>query len=553
MREVTRDLADYRLSGDRSGMIDELRALEELANAAHARQARLAAAFDTAEREAQKAAGEIPAHLGRGVPEQIALARRESPYHARIQLGLAKVTHELPNAMAAFRAGLVSEYRMTQLAKETQLLTLEDRLAIDEELAADTQAFTAMSDQDAINTAKRMAIQADPAAEVERRKRAKSERYVGLRPAPEAMSYLTALLPLAQGVAAYASLRAEAERHRKAEDPRSRGQVMADTLVTRLTGTTTTEDGQPVVPVTVGLIMPDTSLLPDTTPSNDGPNPGDKPTPSNDGPAPGSEPTPNGSPAADGGSVADGSPVTDGASARGNSADSGPVTDGSPVTDGAGARADGSPVADGASARSDSAADSGPVADGGPAADGSPVTDGLAGRSDSEATAHGAGGAGSAPDEASIAGWGPIPAALARALVLGALDNNLKVFIKRLYRHPETGELVAMESSQRLFPKQMAQFLRYRDQYCRMPWCNAPIRHADHITPAAEGGPTTIENGQGLCESCNHAKQARGWTMKTTGGPGHTVQINTPTGHDYQSQAPPQPGHERNHHRPRRH
>ena len=45
------------------------------------------------------------------------------------------------------------------------------------------------------------------------------------------MSRLTGFLPVAQGVAAYAALCREADRLRAAGDPRSRDQIMADTLV----------------------------------------------------------------------------------------------------------------------------------------------------------------------------------------------------------------------------------------------------------------------------------------------------------------------------------
>ncbi|EFD74774.1 conserved hypothetical protein [Mycobacterium tuberculosis GM 1503] len=47
------------------------------------------------------------------------------------------------------------------------------------------------------------------------------------------MTYLTALLPVAQGVSVYAALTRAADTRC---DGRSRGQVMADTLVERVTG-----------------------------------------------------------------------------------------------------------------------------------------------------------------------------------------------------------------------------------------------------------------------------------------------------------------------------
>ena len=100
-----------------------------------------------------------------------------------------------------------------------------------------------------------------------------------------------------------------------------------------------------------------------------------------------------------------------------------------------------------------------------------------------------------------------------------------------------------MESRARLFPAGLARFIELRDDTCRTPYCNAPIRHHDHITPAARGGPTTADNGQGLCEACNYAKEAPGWHTTTTVENGcHTTELTTPTGATHCSQAPPPPG-----------
>ena len=71
------------------------------------------------------------------------------------------------------------------------------------------------------------------------------------------MSRLTGFLPVAQGVAAYAALGREADRLRAAGDPRSRDQIMADTLYERVTGQAVAAG----VPVEVHLVMTDTTLL----------------------------------------------------------------------------------------------------------------------------------------------------------------------------------------------------------------------------------------------------------------------------------------------------
>jgi hypothetical protein len=142
-------------------------------------------------------------------------------------------------------------------------------------------------------------------------------------------------------------------------------------------------------------------------------------------------------------------------------------------------------------------------------------------------------------DPAVLAEHGPVPADLARALIADNLDAGVKVWIKRLLTHPHSGQLIAMDSHARLFPASWGEFLNLRDQYCRTPWCNAPIRHHDHIEPHAHGGPTTAINGQGLCEDCNHTKQAPGWKATVDPAePRHTVITTTPTGRRYRSRAP---------------
>ena len=101
---------------------------------------------------------------------------------------------------------------------------------------------------------------------------------------------------------------------------------------------------------------------------------------------------------------------------------------------------------------------------------------------------------------------------------------------------------------------------------CTTPWCEAPIAHADHTTPAREGGATSFEQGAGTCARCNEGKEAPGWRHRVTylkhgdhhrgsdqhlrdhdrnrGGDGaelgaRVVQVTTPLGHQYVSEPPP--------------
>ena len=143
-----------------------------------------------------------------------------------------------------------------------------------------------------------------------------------------------------------------------------------------------------------------------------------------------------------------------------------------------------------------------------------------------------------------------MPGQLARDLVLASLaaddscaddghQGGARTTLRRLYAAPASGQLVALESRSRLFPRGLAELVRLRDQTCRTPWCDAPVRHTDHVLAHDDGGATSYGNGQGLCEACNHAKQAPGWSARPRPGPAHQVETTTPTGHRYRSTAPP--------------
>ncbi len=132
--------------------------------------------------------------------------------------------------------------------------------------------------------------------------------------------------------------------------------------------------------------------------------------------------------------------------------------------------------------------------------------------------------------------YGPVPGAVARRLTTASEAERTQ--LRRLYADP-AGRLVAMESRSRRFPAGLAAFVAMRDQVCRTPFCGAPVRHSDHVVPHAAGGQTAETNAQGLCEACNHARQAAGW--RATVSDDGTVVTTTPTGHTYTSPVPSQP------------
>jgi hypothetical protein len=137
-----------------------------------------------------------------------------------------------------------------------------------------------MGDRELTQTVRARACALDPASAAERRRKAETERHTTLRPAPDTMTWFGALLSVKHGVAVHAVLKREADRLRAAGDPRSRGQIMADTLVQRIVSPhLAAVAGGTELPIVLNLVVPDTVLLGDDTAGGHldgyGPVPGD--------------------------------------------------------------------------------------------------------------------------------------------------------------------------------------------------------------------------------------------------------------------------------------
>ena len=266
--------------GDDSARIDLIAALERAQGALSAAQSRVCAAFADSQEQAQRDSGVRARDIGKGVAAQLALARRQSLWHARRHLSWSRIlVDELPETHGALTRGETSAWRAMIVAKETLWLSREARTRIDAAIGA---RLGKLGDRQTLAETRRLAYAAAPAGFVARGAAAESERRVGIRPAPDTMARLTALLPVAQAVAAHLALTKAADTARAEGDERTRGQVMADTLVERVTGQSSAD----AVPVKVELVMPVESLVcddeqpvSDTTPSADLRDFGPIPTP----------------------------------------------------------------------------------------------------------------------------------------------------------------------------------------------------------------------------------------------------------------------------------
>lgn len=253
-------LAGVDSRDDEASLTARIAELERVKSAAAAGQARAAAALDKLRRCNEADAGVPARRRGRGVASEVALARRDSPARGGRHLGFAKaLVYEMPHTLAALEVGRLSEWRATLIVRESACLDVEDRRALDAELCADMSALDGMGDARIAAAARAIAYRLDAQAVVERAARAETERTVTIRPAPDTMTWVTALLPVARGVSVYAALKRAADT---TFDDRTRGQVMADTLVERVTG----QPAEAAQPVAVNLVLSDETLLLATAP-----------------------------------------------------------------------------------------------------------------------------------------------------------------------------------------------------------------------------------------------------------------------------------------------
>ncbi|WP_346764153.1 DUF222 domain-containing protein, partial [Arthrobacter crystallopoietes] len=206
--------------------IDRITAMEDLKAALAAAQARETEAFVASRREARAAAGISAEKRGRGLAKEVGLARKDSPNRGGKHLGLATaLVREMPYTYQALAQGRLNEWRASILVRETACLAVEDRAAVDRELCADPGTLQGCGDKRIGALAKQAALRLDPHAVVRRAAKAETGRHVSCRPAPDTMAYVSALLPVVQGVAVTAALVKAADRLKAQGDERGRGQL----------------------------------------------------------------------------------------------------------------------------------------------------------------------------------------------------------------------------------------------------------------------------------------------------------------------------------------
>ncbi|GMA22317.1 hypothetical protein GCM10025864_00760 [Luteimicrobium album] len=137
-----------------------------------------------------------------------------------------------------------------------------------------------------------------------------------------------------------------------------------------------------------------------------------------------------------------------------------------------------------------------------------------------------------------LAGYGPVPAAVARVLAAGG-DATWR----RILTDPATG--VATDVSRTAYRPGvvLGDLVRTRDATCTFPGCPVPatrcdLDHLDPFDPARPtAGQTRADNLHPVCRAHHNAKTHGGWT--TSRDPDNTITWTAPSGHRYTTPARP--------------
>jgi hypothetical protein len=135
-----------------------------------------------------------------------------------------------------------------------------------------------------------------------------------------------------------------------------------------------------------------------------------------------------------------------------------------------------------------------------------------------------------------LAGYGPIPAVLARQLAHDPTGSW-----RRLLTDAQ-GNVVEVSPGTYRPGAALDRLVRHRHPRCTFPGCGHPSARADldHRTPFTAGGPTTAENLHPLCRRHHRLKHTQHWRAGAPAADG-TITWQSPTGSRYAQPPPDQP------------
>ncbi|WP_407710384.1 DUF222 domain-containing protein [Arthrobacter nitrophenolicus] len=137
-------------------------------------------------------------------------------------------------------------------------------------------------------------------------------------------------------------------------------------------------------------------------------------------------------------------------------------------------------------------------------------------------------------EPATLDGYGPIPASMARKLLADGAESFTRVLID-----PRDGAPLEIGRTSYRLTKAMRQALALRDGKCTFPGCNnnALDNEADHLRAWQHGGTTGISNLAQLCPKHHRLKHNSGWTP-TQATKNEPPSWTSPTGRTYPAEQP---------------
>jgi hypothetical protein len=130
---------------------------------------------------------------------------------------------------------------------------------------------------------------------------------------------------------------------------------------------------------------------------------------------------------------------------------------------------------------------------------------------------------------ATLEGYGPISADVARRLAAHAPSFT------RLLTHPETGAVLSVGRDRYAVPRDLRLWLRVRDETCRFPGCgrSAASADVDHTVDWQHAGATRHDNLAHLCEAHHRLKHQTAWLVHQAGG--GVLEWTAPSGRHYRT------------------
>jgi hypothetical protein len=131
-------------------------------------------------------------------------------------------------------------------------------------------------------------------------------------------------------------------------------------------------------------------------------------------------------------------------------------------------------------------------------------------------------------EPAELAGYGPIPPSMARAMASDRYGTWRRILIDPAGRVVDYGRRVYRP------PAHLDRFIRARDHVCTFPNCHRQAVNCelDHVRPWTDDGETNQHNLVAVCARHHHLKHDAGWTNTYNPATGATSWAS-PTGHTY--------------------